>query len=103
MGILYSGFHTHTSHSNDHTHYIVTQGWKLALARQPVAGKFYVGPVEFLSGLVKCPITSIQIKGFVSCQAPPGLVDIMLASMPGTDHNKRWAPTLTKTYVTNLP
>ena len=26
-----------------------------------MAGKFYVGPVEMLNGLVKCPITSIQI------------------------------------------
>ena len=29
-----------------------------------MAGKFYVGPVEIMSGLVKVPITSIQILGF---------------------------------------
>ena len=39
-----------------------------------MAGKFYVGPVEILSGLVKLSITSIQndgileeIEGFWSC------------------------------------
>ena len=31
-----------------------------------MAGKFYAGPVEILSGVVKCPITSIQIMGFES-------------------------------------
>ena len=39
------------------------QGWKLAPARRPMAGKVYIGPVQILSGLVKCPITSIQIMG----------------------------------------
>ena len=34
------------------------QGWKLALACQPMAGKYYIGPVENLSRLVKIPITS---------------------------------------------
>ena len=42
------------------------QGWKLALAHRPGPSKFYVGPVEILSGLVKCPITSIQSIGFGS-------------------------------------
>ena len=31
-----------------------------------MAGKFYVEPVEIMSGLVKCCITSIQIIGFWS-------------------------------------
>ena len=43
------------------------QGWKLAPAHQPMAGYFYVGPVEILSGLVKFTITSIEMMGFVSC------------------------------------
>ena len=34
-----------------------------------LAGKFYVGPVEILNGLVKFPITAIQIMGIWSCRA----------------------------------
>ena len=45
------------------------QGWKLALTHWPTAGKFYVGPVEILSELVKCSIISIEIMWFVSCWA----------------------------------
>ena len=47
--------HVHTYH-----------GWKLAPARQSVAGEFYVGPVNILSGLVQFPITSIQFITFES-------------------------------------
>ena len=32
----------------------------------PPAREFYVGPVEILSGLLKCLITSIEIMGFRS-------------------------------------
>ena len=35
------------------------QEWKLATARWPKAGKLYVGPVEILSGLIKCRVISI--------------------------------------------
>ena len=45
------------------------RGWKLALAHWPLDGKFYVGPVEMLSGLVKCPITiNTDIGIWESCQ-----------------------------------
>ena len=37
---------------------------KASTGPPPMAGKFYVGPVENLSGRVKFPITSIQIMGF---------------------------------------
>ena len=42
---------------------IVSQGLKPAPVRQPMTGKFYVGPV------VKLSITSIQIMEFGSCRA----------------------------------
>ena len=48
------------------------QDWKLAPACRFMAGKVYVGPVDVLSGLVKCPIMA-----FVSCRAGR-----QLASMP---------------------
>ena len=32
----------------------------------PTAGKFYVGPVEILNGIVKFPIASIQFMGIWS-------------------------------------
>ena len=61
-----SGQRTHTQGRRSQGEY---QGWKLAPACQPMADKFYVGPVEILSWLVKCPITSVQIVGFVSFRA----------------------------------